>query len=279
MCREERRGVAKISSSRRTRRRSGPSPRRSRPSGIRASGALSGRVGHARCARRSPRNTGSIPSASSAAAARTSCSRCSPTPISSPGDEAVFSRARVPGLPDRDLAAGGEAGGRPGDGLHAPTSTRCSRASRRGRKIVFLANPNNPTGTYLPYDEVQAPARGPAAARAAGARCGLCRICAAATTTRPGLELVATADNVVMTRTFSKIYGLAGLRLGWSLLPGARRRRAEPHARARSTSTAPALAAGVGGARGRRACRAGGRAQRAMAGLADRRDRRRSGSR
>jgi histidinol-phosphate aminotransferase len=34
-----------------------------------------------------------------------------------------------------------------------------------------------------------------------------------------GLELVATAENVVMTRTFSKIYGLANLRLGWMVGP------------------------------------------------------------
>ena len=34
-----------------------------------------------------------------------------------------------------------------------------------------------------------------------------------------GLELVATSDNVVMTRTFSKIYGLAALRLGWAYCP------------------------------------------------------------
>ena len=34
-----------------------------------------------------------------------------------------------------------------------------------------------------------------------------------------GLELVATAENVVMTRTFSKIYGLANLRLGWMVAP------------------------------------------------------------
>ena len=34
-----------------------------------------------------------------------------------------------------------------------------------------------------------------------------------------GLELAATAENVVMTRTFSKIYGLASLRLGWMTGP------------------------------------------------------------
>ena len=47
-----------------------------------------------------------------------------------------------------------------------------------------------------------------------------------------GLELVSTCDNVVMTRTFSKIYGLALLRLGWCYAPGPRGRRAEPHPRA-----------------------------------------------
>ncbi len=36
-----------------------------------------------------------------------------------------------------------------------------------------------------------------------------------------GLELVATSENTVMTRTFSKIYGLAALRLGWAYCPAA----------------------------------------------------------
>ena len=40
-----------------------------------------------------------------------------------------------------------------------------------------------------------------------------------ATTTPPGIELASANDNVVMTRTFSKLYGLAGLRLGWAYAP------------------------------------------------------------
>ena len=43
----------------------------------------------------------------------------------------------------------------------------------------------------------------------------------AATITKPGIELVANFDNVVMTRTFSKIHGLAGLRVGWAYCPAA----------------------------------------------------------
>ncbi len=81
-------------------------------------------------------------------------------------------------------------------------------------KIVFLANPNNPTGTYLPFDEVKRlhaglPPHVLLVLDAAYAEYVRRNDYAA------GLELVAGAENVVMTRTFSKIYGLANLRLGW----------------------------------------------------------------
>ena len=37
----------------------------------------------------------------------------------------------------------------------------------------------------------------------------------------PGVELVDAGDNVVMTRTFSKIYAMGGVRLGWAYCPEA----------------------------------------------------------
>src|SRR5205807_9012756 len=81
-------------------------------------------------------------------------------------------------------------------------------------KVVFLANPNNPTGTYLPFDEVKRLHK--------GLPSNVLFVIDAAYSEyvrrndyESGIELVATSDNVVMTRTFSKIYGLAGLRLGW----------------------------------------------------------------
>jgi histidinol-phosphate aminotransferase len=81
-------------------------------------------------------------------------------------------------------------------------------------KIVFIANPNNPTGTYLPFAEVKRlhahlPPHVLLVLDAAYAEY------VQRNDYSSGLELVATSDNVVMTRTFSKIYGLAGLRLGW----------------------------------------------------------------
>ncbi len=85
-------------------------------------------------------------------------------------------------------------------------------------KLIFVANPNNPTGTYLQSTEIQR--------LHAGLRSDIVLVldCAYAEFVMrndysPGIELVENSQNVVMTRTFSKIYGLAGLRLGWAYCP------------------------------------------------------------
>src|SRR5262249_171861 len=85
-------------------------------------------------------------------------------------------------------------------------------------RIVFLANPNNPTGTYVPFDEVKRLHRG------LPPHVLLVLDAAYAEYVRrndyeAGIELVATSENTVMCRTFSKIHGLAGLRLGWMYGP------------------------------------------------------------
>jgi histidinol-phosphate aminotransferase len=87
-------------------------------------------------------------------------------------------------------------------------------------KMVFLANPNNPTGTLLPEAEMARLRRGlPEDV--------LLVIDAAYAeyVTRPdydaGVNLVDAGENTVMTRTFSKIYGLGGARCGWAYAPAA----------------------------------------------------------
>jgi len=81
-------------------------------------------------------------------------------------------------------------------------------------RICYLANPNNPTGTFLSSDEVGRLRKGlPDSVL-------LVIDAAYAEYVRredysDGIELVDCHDNVVVTRTFSKIYGLAALRLGW----------------------------------------------------------------
>lgn len=131
-----------------------------------------------------------------------------------PGDEVLFSRfsfavydiaARRCGAmpveaPDRDY-------GSDVDALLAAVTERT--------RVVFLANPNNPTGTYLPASEV--------ARLHAGLPAHVLFVLdqAYAEYLTPeqddhGLALAATHDNVLVTRTFSKIYGLAGERIGWA---------------------------------------------------------------
>src|SRR5258708_14579102 len=81
-------------------------------------------------------------------------------------------------------------------------------------KVVFLANPNNPTGTYVPFDEVKR------LHRALPRHVLLVLYAAYADYVRrndyeAGIELVATSEHVVMCRTLSKFHGLAALRLCW----------------------------------------------------------------
>jgi histidinol-phosphate aminotransferase len=85
-------------------------------------------------------------------------------------------------------------------------------------KLVWLANPNNPTGTYLPFDEVKR--------LRAGLPPHVLLVLDAAYSHyvsrndyECGIELVATTENTVMTQTFSKIHGLAALRVGWMFGP------------------------------------------------------------
>ena len=81
-------------------------------------------------------------------------------------------------------------------------------------KIVFIANPNNPTGTYLSKNEIFD--------LRLKLRSNILLVIDDAYAEfmtkddfSSGLELFKNASNVLITRTFSKIYGLAGLRLGW----------------------------------------------------------------
>ncbi len=110
-------------------------------------------------------------------------------------------------------------------------------------KIVFLANPNNPTGTYISFDEVKRLHRG------LPPQVLLVLDAAYAEYVQrndyeSGIELVATSDNVVMTRTFSKIHGLAAVRLGWMFGP-AHVVAAINRIRGPFNVNAPAIAAGV----------------------------------
>ena len=134
-----------------------------------------------------------------------------------PGDEGIFTAHGFLVYRIAILAAGGEPVVADEVGHRADVDAILAKVTAR-TKVVFLANPNNPTGTYLPFDEVKR------LHAALPPQVLLVLDAAYAEYVRrndyaSGLELVATAENVVMTRTFSKIYGLANLRLGWMVGP------------------------------------------------------------
>jgi histidinol-phosphate aminotransferase len=110
---------------------------------------------------------------------------------------------RVIKVPERNLTADV-------DGLLAAVGPRTT--------LMFLANPNNPTGSILPQSEIER--------LRAGLRGDVLLVLDSAYAeyvTRPdydpGVRLVDTTPNTVMCRTFSKIFGLGGMRLGWAYAP------------------------------------------------------------
>ncbi len=135
------------------------------------------------------------------------------------GDEVLFSKHGFLMYPISAMAAGATPVTADEDNYTASVDALLAKVTDK-TSIVFLANPNNPTGTYLPTDEVQRLRDG------LPGHIPLVLDCAYAEyVTRndysPGIELVEGGDNVIMTRTFSKIYGLAGLRVGWAYCPEA----------------------------------------------------------
>jgi histidinol-phosphate aminotransferase len=134
-----------------------------------------------------------------------------------PGDEGLYTQHGFLEYPIVIRAAGAEPVVAPEKDFAADVDQLLAKVTAR-TKVVFLANPNNPTGTYLPFAEVKR-------LHAALAPHILLVIDAAyaeyvsRNDYAAGIELAAESENVVMTRTFSKIYGLANLRLGWAYGP------------------------------------------------------------
>ncbi len=136
-----------------------------------------------------------------------------------PGDEAIYTEHGFLVYKIAILARGARPVVAPETNFTADVDAILARVTPATR-MVFVANPNNPTGTYLPFDEIERLHAGLPehvllvldAAYAEYVR---------AHDYEAGIALVARNENVVMTRTFSKIYGLAALRIGWAYCPSA----------------------------------------------------------
>jgi len=134
-----------------------------------------------------------------------------------PGDEVLFSEHAFVVYRIAALANSAVPIAVPEKDLRVDVDAMLARVTPKTR-LVYLANPNNPTGTYLAHDEVRR-------LHAGLSKDTLLVIDAAyaeyvrRNDYEAGIEMVSTFGNVVMTRTFSKVYGLAGLRVGWAYCP------------------------------------------------------------
>lgn len=130
-----------------------------------------------------------------------------------PGDEVLYSRHGFLMYPIAAKSVGATPVAAPERDLKTDVDAMLAHVTPR-TKIVFVANPNNPTGSYLTAEEL-------ARLHAGLPPTTLLVIDAAYAeyVTRgdysSGVELVEKHANVVMTRTFSKIFALGSLRLGW----------------------------------------------------------------
>jgi histidinol-phosphate aminotransferase len=132
-----------------------------------------------------------------------------------PGRSAVFAQHAFAVYPLATLSTGAELISTPAKNYgHDLGAMRA--AIRPDTRIVWIANPNNPTGNFLPYPEVRA------FLEAVPANVVVV-LDEAYNEYLPPAERVDTAawikdfPNLVVTRTFSKIFGLAGLRVGYAL--------------------------------------------------------------
>jgi histidinol-phosphate aminotransferase len=103
----------------------------------------------------------------------------------------------------------------PGFRIDVDELLKCVDARTR---LVFLANPGNPTGTWIPFSEVRRlhDALPPSVVLVLDGAYGEFAL---DPTFDDGIDLARNSSNVVVTHTFSKLHGLAALRIGWGYAP------------------------------------------------------------
>ncbi len=134
-----------------------------------------------------------------------------------PGDELVYSQHGFLMYPINALGVGATPVAAPEKDYRADVDAMLAKVTDKTR-VVAIVNPNNPTGSYLTKDEVRK--------LHAGLPKNVLLIIDAAYAEyvsrndyESGIELIHQADNIVMTRTFSKIYALGAMRIGWMYGP------------------------------------------------------------
>ncbi|MGC2628762.1 MAG: histidinol-phosphate transaminase [Rhodomicrobium sp.] len=134
-----------------------------------------------------------------------------------PGDEAIYTEHGFLVYRIAILAAGATPVIAPERNLTADVHAILQRVTPRTRAI-FIANPNNPTGTYLSAEEVRF-LRNALPDHVLLVLDGAYAEYVSNADYEAGIELASATQNTIMTRTFSKIYGLAAARIGWGYAP------------------------------------------------------------
>ena len=134
-----------------------------------------------------------------------------------PGEEVIFAAHSFSLYKIATLANSGVPVEIPAPALKFDVDAAIARVTPKTR-LVYIANPNNPTANYVPASELRR-------LHQALPESAILVIDAAYSEYvrrndfEAGIELAGTSGNVVMTRTFSKVYGLAGIRVGWGYCP------------------------------------------------------------
>jgi histidinol-phosphate aminotransferase len=136
-----------------------------------------------------------------------------------PGDEVLYSEHGFNIYPIAALCTGASPVTAPEKNVTVDVDALLARVTDK-TKIVFIANPNNPTGSYIPAEEMARLRKGLPAATLLVIDSAYAEY-VIRNDYSPGIDLVDAGENTVMTRTFSKIYGLAALRVGWAYCPPA----------------------------------------------------------
>ena len=131
-----------------------------------------------------------------------------------PGDEVLYPAHGFLMYPIAARTVGATPMTAPETNLTADVDALLAAVTPRTR-IVFLANPNNPTGSYISAAKVKRLHAGLPENVVLVIDAAYAEFVTAADYSA-GEELVRSAENVVMARTFSKLYALAALRLGWA---------------------------------------------------------------
>ena len=134
-----------------------------------------------------------------------------------PGDNIVMGQYGFSAYSIGARACQGEVRHAPEPDYRVSVETMLAQVDARTR-LVFITQPGNPTGTFMTRDEL--------AALHAGLPASVVLVLDGAYAEfaddpryDDGLELARRSDNVVVTRTFSKLHGLAALRIGWAYCP------------------------------------------------------------